>query len=125
MLRPLIDRLFRAYEARDKEAALACYADDVVLVDPHYPGARMEGKAALADSVDWAFENARSLGFSVRHAFEEVGDDDGVERAVVEVDSHHVWADGAEARFPQLFVFEARDGLVTEVRAYQMYPPPA
>ena len=125
MLRPLIDRLFRAYEAKDKTAALACYADDVVLVDPHYPGARMEGKAALADSVDWAFENARSLGFTVRHVFLEVGDADDVERAVVEVDSHHVWADGTEARFPQLFVFEARDGLVTEVRAYQMYPPPA
>ena len=118
MIRPLMERAFRAYEAKDREAALAVFAEDAVLIDPHYPEPRIEGRAALAEGMDWAFEAFASLGFSIRTFI------DGGAQAAVEVDSHHVLADGTELRFPQLFLVEAEGGRITEIRAYQMYGPP-
>jgi len=62
-------------------------------------------------------------GFTVRHAFSSA-DDPTV--ASVEVDTHHVFADGTVRDFPQVFVAEFdADGLLRRLRSYPPYPPPA
>ena len=116
--RALVERLLSAFEAKDLEAALACFADDALLIDPHYPTPEMRGKAAIRAGFDFIFTIVKQPGFSIRHFW--TGDDDGA----LEVDTHHVLADGSQARFPQVFVFEMGDGLVRRLQVYAPYPPP-
>jgi ketosteroid isomerase-like protein len=117
--RALAERLLSAFEAKDLEAALACFADDALLFDPHYATPEMRGKAAIQRGFEFILGIVKQPGFSVRHFW--TGDDDGA----LEVDTHHVLADGSEARFPQVFVFEVGDGLIRRLQVYAPYPPPA
>jgi hypothetical protein len=48
------------------------------------------------------------------------GDGDSV---TVEVDTHHTIKGKREVRFPQVFVAESRDGLVTRLQAFEPYGP--
>jgi DNA-binding SARP family transcriptional activator/ketosteroid isomerase-like protein len=105
--------------ASDLEAALACFADDALLFDPHYPTPEMRGKAAIRGGFEFIFGIVKQPGFTIRHFW--TGDQDGA----LEVDTHHVLADGTEVRFPQVFVFEIGDGLIRRLQAYVPYPPPA
>ena len=115
----LVERLLSAFEAKDLEAALACFADDAVLFDPHYPTPEMRGKASIREGFEFIFGIVEQPGFTIRRFW--TGGHDGA----LEVDTHHVLADGTEARFPQVFVFEAGDGLIQRLQAYTPYPPPA
>jgi len=117
--RALVERLLSAFEAKDLDAALACFADDALLFDPHYPTPEMRGKTAIRGGLEFMFTIVQQPGFTVRHFW--TGDDDGA----LEVDTHHVLADGTEARFPQVFVFETGGGLIHRLQAYVPYPPPA
>jgi hypothetical protein len=40
-------KLIEAVMAKDIDAALATFADDAVLIDPHYPEPRMKGRVAI------------------------------------------------------------------------------
>jgi len=117
--RVLVERLLKAFESKDLEAALACFADDALLFDPHYPTPEMRGKAAIRAGFEFIFGIVRQPGFTIRHFW--TGDHNGA----LEVDTHHVLADDTEARFPQVFVFEIGDGLIRRFQAYVPYPPPA
>ncbi len=115
----LVERLLKAFEAKDLDAALACFADDALLFDPHYPTPEMHGKAAIRGGFEFIFGIVKQPGFTIRHLWS--GDQDGD----FEVDTHHVLGDGTEVRFPQVFVFEMGDGLIRRLQAYVPYPPPA
>src|SRR5947209_7862944 len=80
-LRATVERLFKALEAKDAPAVLAFFAPNATIVDPHYPVPSMQGKAAIADGLRWAFGALRSMGFTIvnycesadgRHAAVEV-----------------------------------------------------
>ena len=115
--RELIGQMFSAFEAKDLEAVLAFFADDAVIYDPHYPTPTMRGKATIRQGLTWGLGNMEQPGFIVRHVWL-----DG-ETAVAEVDTHHVFKGGMKLNFPQVFVVESRDGLITRLQAYVPYPP--
>lgn len=53
----LTQQLIAAFETKDLPAALALFADDAVVIDPHYPKTEMKGKAAIKQGFEWAFAN--------------------------------------------------------------------
>ncbi len=79
----------------------------------------MRGKAAIRAGFEFIFGIVKQPGFTIRGFW--MGDHDDA----LEVDTHHVLADGTEARFPQVIVFEIGDGLIRRLQAYVPYPPPA
>lgn len=116
---PLADRVFRAVEGRDIDAALAAMSADIVLFDPHYPKPDMKGHAEVRAGLEWGLSVMDKFGFTVERTFVSA---DGLS-AAFEVDSHHVLKIGKVLRFPQVFVVETKDGLITRLQAYEPYGP--
>ena len=117
--RALVERVFRAMEARDLPGALAAFADDAEVTDPHYPTPRMRGRAEIADGLRWAFGGVAQFGFTVTAGYERAGGG-----AAVEVATAHALRAGPRVAFTQMFAVEARDGRITALRAYTPYGPP-
>ncbi len=118
-LRTIVERVFAAFETLDLNQALPLFADDALVIDPHYPSPRMVGKAAITDGLRWGLSNMKKMSFPIVHYFE----DGSGQRAVVEVDTHHVLKTGMKLNFPQVFVIEACDGTITRLQAYEPYGP--
>lgn len=118
-LRTLMDRLFAAVEAKDVAASVACFADDGVCIDPHYPTPRMVGKAAIADGLTWAFGSLEKMGFTPVNYFEAL---DG-NSAAVEMSTAHRLPGGRPLNFSQTFIIEMRDGLISRLQSYPPYGP--
>src|SRR5580698_1325238 len=64
-----------AVEARDRDALLACFADDAVQIDP-YPSPANVGKDAIGTFFDQTFTLAEKLVFTVGQVV--IGGDRGV-----------------------------------------------
>ncbi|MBI5651197.1 MAG: nuclear transport factor 2 family protein [Chloroflexi bacterium] len=116
--RAQVETMFAKFAAKDLNAVMAMFAEDAVVFDPHYPIPEMKGKAAIQRGFEWGLGNIEKPGFKFRNFWAD-GD-----KAVVEVDTHHVFKGGMELKFPQVFVIETRDGRVTRLQAYVPYPPP-
>ena len=117
--RALIERLLRAFEAKNRQETLDCFAEESLLFDPHYPDPAMQGKAAIQQGLEFAFGIVKQPGFEIRQFWSQG------QSGAVEVDTHHILQDDSEVRFPQVFVFETQNGLFTRFQAYVPYPPPA
>lgn len=115
----VMTRMFRALEARDKPAVIAAFARDAELFDPHYPKPDMRGREEIEAGIDWGLSVMAQFGFRVLRAFPSA---DGLS-AAFEVDTNHVLKSGQKLHFPQMFVADVRDGLVTRLRAYEPYGP--
>jgi len=118
-IRDVAERNFAAVETKDADAVLRLFADDAVFIDPHYPTPRMVGKAAIAEGLRWAFTGMKTFGFTIVNFFPS---EDG-QSAAVEMATHHVLKSGMKLDFPQAFVMETRDGLITRLQAYEPYGP--
>jgi ketosteroid isomerase-like protein len=118
-IRSLIERGLQAFEQKDIQALSAIFSDDAMFYDPHYPTPEMRGRAAIQQGFEFAFGTLDQPGFTIRNFWSNE------HSGVVEVDTHHVLKDGEELRFPQAFVVETRDGLITRFQVYVPYPPPA
>ena len=98
---------------------MSLFADDAILIDPHFPTPRMQGKAAIAEAFRESMSGMRSFGYAiVNYSESESG-----QCAAVETATHHVVARGIKIDFPQVFVFEAEDGCLKRVQAYEPYGP--
>jgi len=115
---PLFQEMIDAFMAKDLEKALGFFADDAVLIDPHYPQPRMQGRAEIERGLRWGLSSLEKPGFSVRN------------RAVAgaiefyEVDTKHKLKFGPTIAFDQAFVMETRDGKIARLQAYEPYPAP-
>jgi ketosteroid isomerase-like protein len=116
--REIIERVLGAFERKDMDGVLASFADDGVLFDVHYPSPLMQGKDAIRAGMENAFGMLKQPGFTMRNVWE------GENNCAVEVDTHHILQNGMEINFPQVFIMEARDGLITRLQSYVPYPPP-
>ena len=114
-----IKEMLDAFEAKDAAAFLNHFAEDAILFDPHYPEPEMQGKAAIRNGLSFAFNMISRPGFHLENFWT-----DG-RTGAVEVQTHHIFQDGNEARFPQVFVFEMQNNLLTRLQSYVPYPPPA
>jgi ketosteroid isomerase-like protein len=119
-LRFVAEQLLVAITTKDLHSALACFAADAVMIDPHYPTATMRGHAAIADGLMWAFGNVASFGFTIVQYCAAA--DGGC--AAIEVATDHRLRGGMRVRLTQTFVMEASDGKLTRVQAYTPYGPP-
>ncbi len=118
-LRNLVERAFDDVMKMDIDAVLTRFADNCVLHDPHYPNPRMVGKAAIRDGLSWGFGAMQKMGFTIITYFEA----ENHTSAVIEVDTAHVLKQGMKLNFPQIFVIETKDGLITRMQAYEPYGP--
>ena len=118
MTRDQVEKVFALFAAKDLEKVMAAFADDAVVFDPHYPVPEMKGKAAIRQGFEWGLGNMEKACFAIRNFWA------GENNAVVEIDTHHIFKGGMELKFPQVFVIEERDGLVTRLQSYVPYPPP-
>lgn len=116
--RDQVERVFRTFEAKDLGGMMACFAKDALLFDPHYPVKEMRGETAIRQGLTWGIGSMEQPGFTLRHLWI-----DG-ETAVAELDTHHVLKGGMKLNFPQIFVIESRDGLITRLQSYVPYSPP-
>ncbi|MGE5221049.1 MAG: nuclear transport factor 2 family protein [Omnitrophica WOR_2 bacterium] len=117
MDRNSIDDLMNAFAAKNLEQVLSFFKEDALVYDPHYPIPEMRGKAAIRRGLEWGLGNMEKPGFQIRNCWLD-GD-----KAVVEVDTDHIFKGGMRLKFPQVFVIEARDGLITRLQSYVPYPP--
>ena len=111
-------RLIDLIMAKDLDGVLALFAEDAVLVDPHYPEPRMQGRAAIERGIRWGLASLEKPGFSLRHL--AVNGDLGF----FEVDTKHKLSFGPTIAFEQVFVMQTRDGRITRLQAYEPYPAP-
>ncbi len=118
-LRPLVEGAFAAFEAKDLPTALGYFADDAVMIDPHYPTPTMRGQRAINDGLQWAFGALDRLSFTIVHF---LAAEDG-QTAAVETATAHVLPGGKTIRFTQTFVIETRAGQVVRLQAYTPYGP--
>jgi ketosteroid isomerase-like protein len=115
----LITRTFAAVEAKDLEALMRLFADDAIVIDPHFPRPQMHGKAVITKGFREAIAGMRSFGYTIVNYFES---EDG-QRAAVETATHHVIKGGTKRNFPQVFIFETVEGRITRMQAYEPYGP--
>ncbi len=118
LTRAQVDAVFDAFIAKDLDRVVAQFADDAVLIDPHYPEPRMVGSTAIRQGLGWGLGNLVRPGFAIRNLLID-GD-----KAAIEVDTHHVFKGGMKLRLAQLFLLEARDGKIQRLQAYVPYGPP-
>ena len=118
-LHDLVIRTFATVEAKDLEAMMSLFADDAVVIDPHFPTPRMQGKAAIREGFRGAMSGMRSFGYTiVNYCESEHG-----QCAAVETATHHVLIQGMKRNFPQVFIFEVANGHITRLQAYEPYGP--
>jgi ketosteroid isomerase-like protein len=116
--RELVSELFRRCEAKDVDGAMALIAPDADFSDPHYPRVHNRGAAEIRESLVWGIGGLEQMRFHEQRWY--AGDGGAV---TVEVDTHHTIKGNREVRFPQVFVAESRDGLVTRLQAFEPYGP--
>lgn len=118
-LHDLVIRTFATVEAKDLDAMMSLFADDAVVIDPHFPTPQMQGKAAIREGFREAMSGMRSFGYTIVNYFES----ENRQRAAVETATHHIVKQGMKLNFPQVFLFEAADGHITRLQAYEPYGP--
>jgi ketosteroid isomerase-like protein len=115
----VMERVFRALEARDKTAVVSSFTSDAELFDPHYPKPHMKGVAEIEKGNEWGLSVMKRFGFRNERVFNSV---DG-RSAVFEVDTNHELKSGQKLHFPQVFILELRGGMIAKLRAYEPYGP--
>ncbi len=118
-LRAYVEHVFKTVETMDVNATVSLFAEDGVLFDPHYPKPEMVGRAAITDGLTWGFGAMQKMSFPIANYFEA----EGGQCAAVEVATAHVLKTGMKLNFPQMFMIETRDGLLTRMQAYEPYGP--
>lgn len=107
-----------AFMAKDLKRAMSYFAEDAVLIDPHYPKPRMKGLVDIERGLTWGLSSLAKPGFALRNS--SVNGDLGF----FEMDTQHVLTIGITIAFDQVFVVEARDGKIVRLQAYEPYPAP-
>ncbi len=79
----------------------------------------MAGLPAMRDLLRWGFGGMKRMRFTIVHYFET---EDG-RGAAVEVHTAHVLKQGRPLNFPQAFVFDIQEGLISRIQAYDPYGP--
>jgi ketosteroid isomerase-like protein len=69
-LHDLVTHTFATIEAKDLEAMMRVFAVDAVVIDPHFPTPRMQGKAAIREGFRGAMSGMRSFGYAIMNYFE-------------------------------------------------------
>ena len=118
-LHDLVIHAFATLQAKDLETLMNLFAEDAVIIDPHFPTPRMQGQAAIRKGFREAMSGMHSFGYTIVNYFES----ENRQGAAVETATHHVLKQGMERNFPQVFIFEVADEHITKLQAYEPYGP--
>ena len=118
-LHDLVIRTFATIEAKDLDAMMSVFAENAVVIDPHFPTPQIQGKAVITQAFRGAMSGMRSFGYTIVNYCES----ENGQCAAVETATHHVVKQGMKLNFPQVFIFEAADGRITRMQAYEPYGP--
>ena len=89
----LVRRTFATLQAKDLETLMQMFADDAVVIDPHFPTPRMQGKASIRKGFGEAMSGMRSFGYTIANYFEsENGQGAAVETAIT-MSSNKEWSE--------------------------------
>ena len=113
----LVRRTFATLQ--DLETLMQMFADDAVVIDPHFPTPPMQGKASIRKGFGEAMSGMRSFGYTIVNYFES----ENGQGTAVETATHHVLKQGMERNLPQVFIFEVADEHITRLQAYEPYGP--
>ena len=118
-LHDIVTHTFATIEAKDLNGLLTLFAEDGVLIDPHFPAERMQGKATIRKNFEEAMKGMHSFGYTIVNYCES----ENGQCAAVETATHHVLKEGMKRNFPQVFIFEVANGSITRLQAYEPYGP--
>ena len=118
-LHDLVVRTFATVEAKDLETLMHIFAEDAVLIDPHFPTPLMQGKEIIRKAFQEAMSGIYSFGYTIVNYCES----ENGQCAAVETATHHVLKEGMKRTFPQVFIFEMANGRITRMQAYEPYGP--
>ena len=104
---------------KDFDEVMVFFAQDAVLVDPHYPSKRMQGSAEIAEGMRWGFRSLKKFGFEIIDTYLSA-DGKGV---VISVITAHELPNGKPLNFPQLLMFEFEGQKIKSLQAYVQYEP--
>ena len=65
VLADLVRHTFTLVETKDLEGLMGVLADDALLIDPHFPQPRMEGKVAIRKGFGGAMRGMTSFGYTI------------------------------------------------------------
>jgi ketosteroid isomerase-like protein len=86
-LHTLVIRTFASVEAKDLDGTMSLFAEDAVVIDPHFRDPRIEGKAAITRRIPGGDQqSSHSFGYTTVNYLESA---DG-QCAAVETATHHV-----------------------------------
>src|SRR5437660_9476792 len=85
-LHDLIMHTFATLEAKDLEAMMSLLAAEAVVIDPHFPTPRMQGKAVITEGFRGAMDGMQSFGYTIVNYCEP----ENGRWAAVETETHHV-----------------------------------
>ena len=119
MLEEFVRHTFALIQAKDLEGLMGVFADDAVLIDPHFPQSRMQGKAAIRKGFGGAIDGMGSFGYTIVNYCES----ENGHCAAIETATHHVLKQGTKLNFPQVFIIEVAEGQITRLQAYEPYGP--
>ena len=112
----LFRETLKAVEAKDLASVLSLFDDCATFYDPHYPTTLMQGKESIKKGLIWGFSSLKKFGFTiVRNSYSNNG------QVAVEVNTSHLMFTGEPLNFPQVFIIETKNDLITRLYAYELY----
>ena len=118
-LSALVNEVFEALEAKDKDAVINLFHNESEFIDPHYPNTHMKGKSEIIEGLTWSFKGIKAFSFTPVNYFENKhGTHASVEMATkIELEN------GKKISFRQVFVIETNNGKISRCQAYETYGP--
>ena len=114
-----VEGIFKTFETKDIEKIMNHFADDAVLIDPHYPKIEMKGKEVIRKGLAWGLNGLKSASFTA----EKIWIDENNEGAVL-LDTHHVFKGGNKVDIKQVFLFAFNaDKKITYLQSFVPYRP--
>lgn len=117
LTRDQIDTLFAAFMSKDLKEVMGHFADDAVMIDPHYPQSVMHGRTEIERGLAWSFRNLEKPSFVIRQVWIES------DSACIEVATHHELKGGLVIHFDQVFIVETRDSKISRLQTYTPHAP--
>jgi ketosteroid isomerase-like protein len=98
-----IEAVLKSFETKDIDQIMPHFADEAILIDPHYPIIEMKGKDAIRKGLSWGLKPLVSASFEIEKFW--VSGNEGVAK----VDTNHVFKGGKKISIKQVFLFSMNE----------------
>ena len=113
----IILKIMQMFEQKNLQGLLEWCDENCVIIDPHYPYSRMEGKEAIRRGMAWAFRTLKRSAFEVHRIWI-----DGPESTIY-VRTYHQMVGGYQLNVPQIFYVCWNGKKITRIESFLPYRP--